>query len=114
MKNNKKVQIRLVPYHKFSVYKCVEYRIDKSELNWFQRLFNPWRKIYQYIGDTTVINPENYYFEMLVKPGSIDEMKKKFKTIEDIEYFNEINFENYQKDLEIINQKRKIDNKIEY
>ena len=114
MNENTKVQIRLVPYLAYSDYKAVEYRIDPSELNWFQNLFNNWIRIYEYIGDENVINPKSYYFSMLVKSGTIDEMKKKFKTLKDINDFNSYNESRLQNDWGKITNKRNANNYIEY
>ena len=89
----KKVQIRLYPHS--DCYKRVEYRIDPSELNWFQKILgNCWQPIYQfcYIG----VKPDDRDFiPLLAKPGTIDRYKDIFKTIKDIEDFEQKQLENY-------------------
>lgn len=89
----KKVQIRLYPHS--DCYKRVEYRIEPSELNWFEKIFcNFWQPIYQfcYIGGET---DDRDFIPLLDKPGTIDRYKDIFKTIKDIEDFEQKQLENY-------------------
>ena len=89
----KKVQIRLYPHS--DCYKRVEYRIDPSELNWFEKIFgNFWQPIYRfcYIGGKP---DERDFIPLLDKPGTIDRYKDIFKTIKDIEDFEQKQLEKY-------------------
>ena len=52
--DKRKVQVRLAPHSKD--YKIVQYRIDPSELNWFQRLFNVWGVV-EYFYSPLVFRP---------------------------------------------------------
>ena len=94
---NKKVQIRLYPHS--DRYKRVEYRIDPSELNWFQKILgNFWQPIYQFVyigGDPDDRN----FIPLLDKPGTIDRYKDIFKTIKDIEDFEQEQLEKYHNSL---------------
>ena len=110
MDKNKKVQIRLYPHS--DRYKQVEYRIEPTELNWFQRIFcNCWLVIYKfsYIGGKP---DESDFIPLLDKPGTINRYKDKFKTLKDIEDFEQEQLKKYNNALK--NYCGTIYDKIEY
>ena len=114
--DNRKIQIRLAPYS--SDFKLVEYRIDPTELNWFQRLFNRWRNV-NYFYESSIIMPSDndifpdvYWVPLRVHIGkhtdlyqinSIEEVKDMFKTMQDINNFHkeqQLKFEKVEKEIE--------------
>lgn len=110
MDKNKKVQIRLYPHS--DIYKLVQYRIEPTELNWFQRIFcNCWTPIYRFCYNGGEPDIEYDFIPVLDKPGSIDFYKNKFKTIRDIEKFEEFQLKQYETTLKIYNKNV---NNIEY
>ena len=87
--DNRKVQIRLAP--KTEDFKIVQYRIDPSELNWFQILFNVWGNVEYFYSPLIVkpdINLDIYWDNYCVKNGTINIVKEQFKTMEDINNFH--------------------------
>ena len=108
--DNRKIQIRLAPYN--SKFKVVEYRIEPSELNWFQRLFNIWRGV-NYYYEPEIIAPFNFdtyldeHWGVLTvniskysdsyKINSIEEVKEMFKTMQDINNFHKEQQLKYEK-----------------
>ena len=110
MDKNKKVQIRLYPHS--DRYKRVQYRIEPTELNWFQRIFcNCWSVIYQfcYIGGEP---DESNFIPLLDKPGTINHYKDKFKTLKDIEDFEQEQLKKYY--IAVEKYSGSVCNKIEY
>lgn len=87
--DNRKVQVRLAPHSKD--YKIVQYRIDPSELNWFQRLFNVWGEVeyfYSPLKFKPDIDLDICWGKHLTEIGTIEEVKAQFKTMEDINNFH--------------------------
>lgn len=91
--DNRKVQIRLAPFT--ADYKIVEYRIDESELNWFSRKFNKWHSLKYFQNPTKNIDLtflDNFTLQCfwepyIVKKNTISEVKEQFKTMKDINRF---------------------------
>ena len=96
--DKRKVQVRLAPHSKD--YKIVQYRIDPSELNWFQRLFNVWGVV-EYFYSPLVFRPNMdlliCWGRHLTKIGTIEEVKAQFKTMEDINNFHNEQLRKYYK-----------------
>lgn len=125
--DNRKIQIRLAPYN--SEFKVVEYRIEPSELNWFQRLFNMWRAV-KYYYEPAIIAPYNsdtyldeYWGVLRVyiskysysyKINSIEEVKEMFKTMQDINNFHKEQQLKYEKAYKEIEKKIKKISEYEY
>lgn len=125
--DNRKIQIRLAPYN--SQFKVVEYRIEPSELNWFQRLFNTWRKV-KYYYEPIIIKPSNFdtYLDEhwgvlmvdiskdtdLYVLNSIDEVKEMFKIKQDIDNFHKEQELKYEKAYKEIEEKTKKISEYEY
>lgn len=81
--DTRKLQIRLVPYA--IDYKCVEYRIDPETQNIFKNMFNDWKPVMMYHGPVNEnIDPTTFWFPLLVKSGTINQYKEKFKIMQDI------------------------------
>lgn len=96
--DNRKVQVRLVPHS--GEYKIVQYRIDPSELNWFQRLFNMWRVVKYFCSPLKFkpnINLDIYWCDHITKIGTIYKVKAQFKTMEDINNFHNEQLVKYEK-----------------
>lgn len=118
--DNRKIQIRLAPYN--SKFKVVEYRIEPSELNWFQRLFNMWREV-KYYYEPIIIMPSNFdnyldehwgvlsvcinKYSDSYKINSIEEVKEMFKTMQDINNFHKEQQLKYEKAYKEIEEKIK-------
>ena len=118
--DNRKIQIRLAPYS--SDFKLVEYRIDPTELNWFQRLFNRWRNV-NYFYEPRIIVPCDFYayldehwgvlkvnirkYTDLYEINSIEEVKDMFKTMQDINNFHKKQQFKYEKAYKEIEEKIK-------
>ena len=109
-KNSKKVQIRLYPYT--DTCKQVKYRVDPTELNWFQRIFcNYWRTIYEFC-DISGKPDKSDFIPLLDKPGTINSYKDKFKTLKDIKDFEQIQLKKYNNAIK--NYRGSKSNEIEY
>ena len=109
-RDNRKVQIRLAPYS--GEYKCVDYRIDPSELNWIQRLFNVWMPVEWYIFpevDDPNMDLDIFWKKYIVKIGAIDEVKEQFKTMDDINQFHNEQFRKYDRAYEKLDKISKYD-----
>lgn len=125
--DNRKIQIRLAPYN--SEFKVVEYRIEPSELNWFQRLFNMWREV-KYYYEPIIIVPSNFdtyldehwgvlsvcinKYSDSYKINSIEEVKEMFKTMQDINNFHKEQELKYEKAKKEIKEKIKKISEYEY
>ena len=91
---NRKLQLRLNPilYRKtYSENKYMwklEYRIDPTELKWYQKIFNIWSPIYQFDvvlgGFGSII-----VWSCLVAEEELCKYKEKFKTENNLKEFNE-------------------------
>lgn len=98
MDKNKKVQIRLYPHS--VTYKQVEYRIEPTELNWFQRIFcNYWTTIYEFCNSSKPDKSD--FIPLLDESGTINYYKNKFKTLKDIEDFEQMQLKKYNDALKI-------------
>ena len=125
--DNRKIQIRLAPYN--SEFKVVEYRIEPSELNWFQKLFNIWRAV-KYYYEPIIIMPscfddylDEHWGVLTVHIGkytdsyklnSIEEVKEMFKTMQDINNFHKEQQLKYEKTYKEIEEKIKKISEYEY
>lgn len=103
---NRKIQLRLYPNEVGKTNKTwyLQYRVDPSELKWYQKIFNNWsyvwnfNKIHGTWWRTIVFESYDSIFRILrsdTAENQLGKYRKKLKTEEDI-----LNWNNEQKKLE--------------
>ena len=90
MENNKRVQLRLYPEGKSGrkrIWK-LQYRINPSDLKWYQKIFNTWTTLYRYDW-TAGVWIRIIVWDDLDPKHELNKFKEQYATESDIKKWND-------------------------